>query len=77
MNPEPGPPYDPSDGSFISNIDNINNKDDGNGNDIDDAVNGPTMEAYVDLAKTACNFYSTRYCLIHILIYVCSAQGLP
>ena len=80
MNPEPDIQYDPSDGSLNDNINNTNNKNNSNGNcgdDDGDAVDGPTVEAYVDLVKTACKYYLTRYCPICILTYIYSVQSLP
>ena len=45
--------------------------DDEDGGDVD----GPTVEAYVDLAKIACEYYITQSCR-KILTYVCSVPRL-
>jgi hypothetical protein len=78
MNPIPDPPYDPSDAGLSSNTTSHinNNKDDGDGGDGDDdgdAVDGPTVEAHVNLAKTARKYYLTRHHPIHVLTYIYSA----
>ncbi|SRR6266849_4205248 len=85
----PSDDCDPSDDGLnrnaISNIGNNNDddKDNGDGDKGDDededgdsdAVDGPTVEAYVDLPKRACKYYFTGYCPIHILTYINSAQS--
>ena len=75
MNPDPSD--DGLNRSAISNTvnhNNNNNEDNGDGDERDesddsdsDAVDGPTIEAYVDLAKKACKYYFTRYRPIHIV----------
>jgi hypothetical protein len=80
-NPDPDSPCDLSDdglnGNAISNTDNNDYYDEDNGNgdkghdedeDVDsDAVDDPTVEAHVELAKTSCKYCFTGYCPIHIL----------
>jgi hypothetical protein len=56
------PSYNPSDDGLNRNAISyaINNRDGDKGDDEDDdAVDGPTVEAYVVLAKTACKYYFT------------------
>jgi hypothetical protein len=79
----PDPSDDGLDRNDISNTVNDNNNGDNSsgdkGDDEDgeeDVVDGPTVEAYVDLAKRVCKHYFTGYCPIHILTYVYSAQSL-
>jgi hypothetical protein len=73
--PDPDPPYDPSDDGLnrnvISNTVDNGGGDKGDNEDEDgdsDAVDGPTIDAYVDLAKTACKYYFSGYCPMHILL---------
>jgi hypothetical protein len=60
VNPDPNSPCDLSDNGLNSNaISNANDKDDSNNDDGDDdgdAVDDPTVEAHVDLAKIACKY---------------------
>ena len=76
-NPDPDLPHF----SVSKDDDNDNDNDDDNGegdNDEDDNgdVNGPTVQAHVDLAKTACKYCRTQYCW-NILTYIYSTQSLP
>ncbi len=86
-NPDPDPPCDPSGGglnrSAISNTnDDGNNEDNSDGDkrgdeDEDaDAIDGPTVDAYINLMKRKCKYYFTGYSLIHILTYIYSAQSV-
>jgi hypothetical protein len=89
-NPDFDPPSDPSDDGLskntISNADgedncNEDNSDSDKGDDEDehgdsDAGDGPTIEAYVDLAKRACKLYFSGYSPIHMFTYIYSVQSL-
>ena len=65
------------------NQDSLNNEDHGpNGNTTMDEhdddggdVDGPTVEAHVDLAKIACEYYITQFCW-NIFTYVYSVPRL-
>ena len=69
-NPDPDLPHfsvSKDDDDDDDNDDNDDNDDDDNGegdNDEDDNgdVDGPTVQAHVDLAKTACKYCRTQYC---------------
>ena len=81
--PDPDPPYDPSDDGLnrnvISNTVDNGGGDKGDNEDEDgdsDAVDGPTIDAHVVLAKKACKCYFTGYRPIHILTCIYSAQSL-
>lgn len=76
-NPDPDPSCNSSCGGLNRNAISDGDKGDDEGEDGDsDAVDGPTVEAYVDLAKRACKYYFNRYCPIHTLTYINSAQNL-
>ena len=85
-NPDPDPLCDPSGDDLyrnaIGNTDNNNNNEDNSAGDKGDdevedgAVDGPTVEAYVELAKRACKYYFAEYCQMRILTYIYSAQSL-
>ena len=64
---EANPDYsddDPNRNTISNTVDNDNNKDEG---EDSDAVDSPTIKAYVVLAKKACKYYFTGYRPIHIL----------
>ena len=66
-------PDDPSGDGLNRNA--LSNNGDGDREDEDgDAVDGPTVEAYVDLAKKACKYYFTGYCPIHIYLPTFTAR---
>ncbi len=50
---------------FIDNNDGDDNNDDNDDNNDNDNVDGPTVEAHVDLAKKSCKFCTTYYIIIH------------
>ena len=53
------PPISASDADVDNDNDNNDNDDNNDDNDNCD-VDGPTVEAFVDLAKTACKYHSTQ-----------------
>ena len=73
-NPDPNLPVSKADddenvnnGDHYDDDDNDNDNDDndneGEDNEDDNCdVNGPTVQAHVDLAKTACKYCRTQYC---------------
>ena len=61
----------PDDNDDDSNGDGDNEDEDGDS----DVVDGPTVKAHIDLAKTKCEYYFTGYCPIHVLTYIYSAQN--
>ena len=77
VNPDPDPPCDPSyDGLDRNAIRDGNRGGDEDEDGDSDAVDGPTVEAHVDLAKKACKYYFSGYCPMHILTCIHSAQSL-
>ena len=85
-NPDLDLPCDPCDEGHYSNAigitDNNNNNEDhhagdkGDGEDEDDAMDGPTVEAYIELVKRTCRYYFAGCCPMHILTHIYSAQSL-
>lgn len=72
MDESPGPS-----GDGVDNVDQDDN-DDNDDDDDDGVVSGPTVEAYVNLAKTACKYCVTRYILSTIHTHLThSTQRLP
>jgi hypothetical protein len=55
------------------NTDDINDENEADDNDNDGAVDGPTVEAFVELAKTSGNCFLTHHCPLFMLSYVSSA----
>jgi hypothetical protein len=47
------------DGNSVTNVNNNKDGDDDDDDSSDGAVDGPTVEAHVDLAKTACKYHNT------------------
>jgi hypothetical protein len=75
--PDPDPPCDPSyDGLNRNAISDGDKGDDEDEHGDSDAVDGPTIDAHVVLAKKACKCYFTGYRPIHILTCIYSAQSL-
>jgi hypothetical protein len=76
---DPDPPCDPSYcyDDLNRNSISVSDKEDDEDEDGDSsAVDGPTVEAYVVLAKRSCKYYFTGYYPIQILTYIYSAQSL-
>ena len=63
------------DGNSVTNVNDNKDGDDDNDND-DGAVDGPTVEAHVDLAKTACKYHASQHRFGDIPTDIYSAQCL-